>query len=489
MKRYLLIMMALLSVGLNSQIINISDNESKSCNPYFISTGLKKYVFWHDDKNGNTDIFYRILENDSWSDIMKIETSLNSQLSSMCVGDSNTIHLLWCETENSQSYLFYGRIRDSIIIDTTKIYTCVDSTIIFSSIVYDDTNKTTHFSYDVSFFDTVLFKEKIFTYYSYIDPSRNFSKANLLLTNNNYSRSQLAIDKNGELLCFYHKADSVRIECIRKTEENSWIDWTSVTTDFPGIGHNFIVKADKYQNIHIVSHPGDLPTCPCTWLLYTNWDGEKWSDVENVPSHTNYGRYAEHDYPDIAFSSLNYPVITWEQKNYGDYLDQRDKFIGTAVKLEDEWIVNGDIEKFRKPSKPKILVDSEDLINYVWEDTSDGDSDIYYCKTSLIVSIESESNFSPSDFKINQNYPNPFNPSTTINIEVNNPMLKVLTIKIYNSIGQQVRIIEKQVFGAGYYDITWDGCSDSGSILPSGVYFYKVNDSNTYIARKMTLIK
>jgi hypothetical protein len=74
----------------------------------------------------------------------------------------------------------------------------------------------------------------------------------------------------------------------------------------------------------------------------------------------------------------------------------------------------------------------------------------------------------PSAFSLNQNYPNPFNPTTTIEFELANDAL--VTVKVYNTIGQEVATLaEHEEFGEGSNEVDFDATG-----LPSGVYFYRL---------------
>lgn len=81
-----------------------------------------------------------------------------------------------------------------------------------------------------------------------------------------------------------------------------------------------------------------------------------------------------------------------------------------------------------------------------------------------------------------QNSPNPFNESTLIQSTSAAP------IEIYDLLGCLVSIIETPIVaGQGRHLFLWDGRSDSGSRLPSGIYFYR--QQGAAAARKMLLLK
>ena len=94
-----------------------------------------------------------------------------------------------------------------------------------------------------------------------------------------------------------------------------------------------------------------------------------------------------------------------------------------------------------------------------------------------------------SMFELIGNYPNPFNPSTTIRMKLNRNYSGNVELRIYNILGQVVRILHLHVNGPGIYNFFWDGLGQNGSVLTSGVYLYAVNIGNTVLVGKMILMK
>ena len=88
----------------------------------------------------------------------------------------------------------------------------------------------------------------------------------------------------------------------------------------------------------------------------------------------------------------------------------------------------------------------------------------------------------PVEFSLNQNYPNPFNPSTKITYTLASK--STVTLKVYDTIGNEVASLVNQEQEAGSYEINFDATS-----LTSGVYFYKINAGNFVSVKKMLLLK
>jgi hypothetical protein len=91
------------------------------------------------------------------------------------------------------------------------------------------------------------------------------------------------------------------------------------------------------------------------------------------------------------------------------------------------------------------------------------------------------------DNSLSQNYPNPFNPATTIRYSTR--ARSRVTIRIYNVAGQLVRTLVDRVHNPGPRAVEWDGRSDAGRAVSSGVYFYRLNAGDFTETRKMVVLK
>ena len=89
----------------------------------------------------------------------------------------------------------------------------------------------------------------------------------------------------------------------------------------------------------------------------------------------------------------------------------------------------------------------------------------------------------PSGFELGQNYPNPFNPTTQIAYAV--PQAGHISLKVYNTLGQEVATLVDGGRQAGHYKVTFDARG-----LPSGVYYYRLEgETGAALTRKLILIK
>jgi hypothetical protein len=91
-----------------------------------------------------------------------------------------------------------------------------------------------------------------------------------------------------------------------------------------------------------------------------------------------------------------------------------------------------------------------------------------------------------TSFALYQNYPNPFNPETTIRFHISETAPVVL--KIFNTLGQEIRTLVNAKHAAGSYVAHWDGRNARGDKVAGGVYFYRLEAGSFIETKKMVLL-
>ncbi len=98
----------------------------------------------------------------------------------------------------------------------------------------------------------------------------------------------------------------------------------------------------------------------------------------------------------------------------------------------------------------------------------------------------------PTEFTLFQNYPNPFNPDTRIRYVT--PADGRVRLRIFNLLGQQVRLLIDGYQDAGLHEVVWNGKNEQSEPLASGLYVYRLEQlrGNTIISstsQKMLMVK
>ncbi|MCX6149248.1 MAG: T9SS type A sorting domain-containing protein [Ignavibacteriales bacterium] len=113
------------------------------------------------------------------------------------------------------------------------------------------------------------------------------------------------------------------------------------------------------------------------------------------------------------------------------------------------------------------------------------------CEFSLFIGKENFiqekiKQLQPTRFQLFQNFPNPFNPTTTITYTIPNTETgnKIVQLKVYDVIGNEIAILVNESKPAGKYEVHFDGSS-----LSSGIYYYVLRFGENRLYGKMSLIK
>ena len=99
-----------------------------------------------------------------------------------------------------------------------------------------------------------------------------------------------------------------------------------------------------------------------------------------------------------------------------------------------------------------------------------------------ITGIRSLKGGMPSRFELEQNFPNPFNPTTSIRFTV--PRTSFATLKVYNSLGEDVATLVSRQLVTGTHETEFNA-----SGLASGTYFYRLQAGDFVETKKLLLLK
>ena len=116
-------------------------------------------------------------------------------------------------------------------------------------------------------------------------------------------------------------------------------------------------------------------------------------------------------------------------------------------------------------------------------ESNDPDSSIARLQVVLdVITGVDEENYLPTVYSLHNNFPNPFNPATTISYDL--PRQGIVSLKVYNIVGEEIATLVNAEQPAGRYKIDWNA-----SELASGVYFYRIQAAEFVDVKKMILMK
>ena len=114
--------------------------------------------------------------------------------------------------------------------------------------------------------------------------------------------------------------------------------------------------------------------------------------------------------------------------------------------------------------------------------TITGKTPAYFKPSDLLTGIGSSETTIPQELTLHQNYPNPFNPSTAISYQLS--ASSFVCLKVFNTLGKEVATLVNEVRSAGNHVVQWNA-----GLLPSGIYFCRLQAGGNIETRKMILLR
>lgn len=112
---------------------------------------------------------------------------------------------------------------------------------------------------------------------------------------------------------------------------------------------------------------------------------------------------------------------------------------------------------------------------------------VYFDETAVSGIVNPQIRFSPQHYQLYQNFPNPFNNQTRIRYRVDKSGF--VSLKVYDVRGRLISTLVHHKQMPGIYSIYWSASNDNGSVLPSGIYYIRLETAYGRQSRKMLLLK
>ncbi len=268
----------------------------------------------------------------------------------------------------------------------------------------------------------------------------------------------------------------------------NWMALTDPLTEAPDDGFGNFVTGGTTTRLYSGNGIGqaypNVSTSADGQIVFVAWDGFEYtgaigSSAWNIypgDGGTNSGPIY---YTDIYFSWSSDGGATWEApailKGDADVMEQYPYLARRIAFQGDQATMH---YMYQEDAVPGAGIFGTQVAGQ--NDLSDDTRWLYDSFTWTIVGVEDD--IVVNDFTLEQNYPNPFNPSTTINYTLSER--SVVTLKVYDVLGNEVASLVNTTQEAGKYDIKFDAAK-----LSSGLYIYTLNAGNFTSSRKMMLLK
>jgi hypothetical protein len=218
-------------------------------------------------------------------------------------------------------------------------------------------------------------------------------------------------------------------------------------------------------------------------------DGESWTTHRRVnddrPIHPGAQVGSAYCHPSMAVSPGGTIYVVWSDRRIDPVPGSNDYDVYLSFSTDGGVTWSADVRVNDDSTAPgqwysSVAVKSDgltDTVLIVWRDDRDFVTDVADGGPSLPMWVE-----------LFQNYPNPFNPATTIAFDL--PAGAHVSLEVFDITGQRVSTLVDQKLGTGRHTIRWNGISDAGHEVPTGVYLYRITTADGLTeSRRMILLR
>jgi hypothetical protein len=437
------------------------------------SSGSYVHVVWEDLRHGYSEIYYKRSTDAgvSWGADTRLTNNTGWSYSPSVAVSGSVVHVVWCDERVMPGKIYYKRSTDAGVSWETD--TCL-------------TNNTPSDEPSVAVSGSVVHV----VWWDYRNGNREiyFKRsinagvswgAEIRLTNTSTESAYPSVAASGSVVHVVWTEflpSYTYFEIYYKRSTDAGVTWGADTRLTTNSSYN------SYSSSVAVS--GLVVNVVWNGNLYSNRDeiyykrstngGVNWGADIRLTNDTS-GQYV----PSVAVSGSVVHLVWLDGRNGNYEIYYKRSTDGGISWGTDTRLTNNSAESWY----PSVAV-SGSVVHVVWQDKRDGNWEIYYKRnpTGNTIGIKNISSEIPSSYSLQQNYPNPFNNTSNLKFQiVNTGDVKLV---VYDIMGREVQTLVNEQLSPGTYEVTFDA-----SMLPSGIYFYRLTSGDFSETRKMILIK
>ncbi len=429
------------------------------------------HVAWYDDRDGNNEIYYKRSTDGglNWeADIQLTNNDANLELPSIAVLGSD-VYIVWYDNRDLNKEIYFKRSTDAGVSWEADVQLTIDSAPSdYPSVSVSD-----------SVVNVVWREGRDGNWEIYYKRSTNKGltwNSDIRLTNNYSDSYNPSVSAAGSIVhvVWYDYRDGGG-EIYYKRSSDAGISWGTDKRLTNNSGSSLAPSISvSDQDVHIVWQDNSDGIEEIYYMRSAD-EGMNW-EQDTIITNNQDGSYL----PSVAVSGLVVHVVwaigemPWNREIYykrsNDAGSNWEQDIRLTNASEESWL-------------PSISV-MDSILHVVWRDERDGNEEIYYKRNpnTNVTGIENFNANLPIALRLEQNYPNPFNPSTVISWQL--PVSSHITLKVYNSMGKEIRTLMDADIAPGEHHVSFDA-----TWLPAGIYYYQLQAKGIIETKKMVVYK
>ena len=439
------------------------------------ANGSIVHIVYYDYRDGNNEIYYKRSSDNgiSWATGLRLtNNSTESVFPSIAVSGSN-VHVVWEDYRDGNLEIYFKRSTDGGLSWGTDTRLTNNSASSFNpSVAVSGSNV------HVVWWD---YRDGNYEIYYKRSTDGGFSwGSDARLTNYTATSAYPSISVSGTNVhvVWFDERDGNR-EIYYKRSTDGGVNWgtdkrltnNSAFSSYPSI-------SVSGSNVHVV------------WADYREGnddiyykrsadEGLNWGTDTRLTNNS-----ANSAYPSVIASGSSIHVV-WSDERDGNWEIYYQRSTDGGVNWESDLRLTNNNFYSEYPS----ITISGPIVHVAWQDNRNGNYSIYYKRnpTGNPIGIKNISTEIPSAYSLSQNYPNPFNSTSNLKFEIarhGGSSTSDVKIIVYDVMGREIQTLVNESLQPGTYETTFDG-----SMLPSGVYFYKLIAGDYTETKRMLMIK
>jgi hypothetical protein len=291
-------------------------------------------------------------------------------------------------------------------------------------------------------------------------------------------RPSLAYGPEGLLHIAYERQTSNNPDEKEKVVHKSWdgAAWsgrTGLSTDL-SFSRNPSIATGLDSTVHVVWQDGENTGGD---IFYARYDGVVWQPAEQIVTGGT-----EAGTPSVAVDGSGKIYVAWADNRNGESeiyaVTQEDLAWGDEMRVS---LATG------ASVSPTVAVNAAGQGGIVWTDLRHGQADLYFRATEDQSGVIAGPLVPGSNLRLSAPYPMPFAGETRFTVTLGRA--SDVSLEVFDVRGTLVRRLFEDSRPAGVYDITWDGRSDAGLKAAPGVYFISGVGTVGRDTRRVVLIR
>jgi len=279
-------------------------------------------------------------------------------------------------------------------------------------------------------------------------------------------------------------------------------------TELLSMEHTITLPADEARWVALDISEANLVINDAFWIGHREKVSGAPSSLSDTLATPNFNYYSDngalwyvdqYDYLQMAVVSYEGEMTFYDSKIMTIYNTGNAPLKIDSITSHLSWVVSISDYSFtvapEDSQNVKVTVNSQGLADgeyYGCIQITSNDHDNSETQVQLVFDVKTDvaehrySNL-PTVFSLHQNLPNPFNPTTRISYSA--PKHGNVIIRIFNTLGQEMKVLVDGDHLPGHYNVIWDGTDNSGNDVASGVYIYTLKTNEFIKSRKMILVR